>query len=157
MRVTPAPVTSTTRGLLPGAQMSDAYFLILDDVTVDARTAAVRIFARVPRWIRALMVLRNILVGPLGLKTGLADRPPASRRIGLFPLIAEAPGRVLLGLDDKHLDFRIVVDVAPVGTGHRQITTTTLVRTHNLLGRTYLAAVLPLHRLVVRAMLAHAA
>jgi hypothetical protein len=37
-------------------------------------------------------------------------------------------------------------------TGQR-VTATTLVRTHNWLGRTYLAIILPFHRLVVRAML----
>jgi len=58
--------------LLPGAQMSDdAYRLIVDDVTVDATTAATRIFSRVPSWARSLMALRNRLVAPFGLKTQL--------------------------------------------------------------------------------------
>lgn len=157
LRVTQAPVESSALALLPGSQMSDAYRLIVDDDGIDAATAAHRIFARVPRWVRALMALRNRLVGPLGLKTRLSGGTAGHRRIGFFALIAEAPDRVLLGLDDKHLDFRIVVDVKPAGTRRRQITTTTLVRTHNRLGRTYLAAVLPLHRLIVPVMLAHAA
>ena len=38
------------------------------------------------------------------------------------------------------------------GQGQR-VTATTLVLTHNLLGRTYLAIILPFHRLIVRAML----
>ena len=40
----------------------------------------------------------------------------------------------------------------PMGAG-QQVTATTLVKTHNWLGRTYLAIILPFHRLVVRAML----
>jgi hypothetical protein len=36
----------------------------------------------------------------------------------------------MLGLHDKHLHFRIVVDVKPAGTRHQQITTTTLVCCH---------------------------
>ena len=57
-----------------------------------------------------------------------------------------------MGFDDKHLDFRVVVDV--VTSGQRQIiTATTLVLTHNWLGRTYLTIITPFHRLVVRAML----
>ncbi len=44
------------------------------------------------------------------------------------------------------------MDVASSGHGQR-VTATTLVLTHNLLGRTYLAIILPFHRLVVRAML----
>ena len=38
-----------------------------------------------------------------------------------------------------------------------QIAVTTLVRPHNLLGRTYLAGVLPFHRIIVPAMLVQAA
>ena len=60
------------------------------------------------------------------------------------------------GYDDKHLDFRIAVDVAKLEGARRQITATTLVRSHNHLGRLYLAAVLPFHRVIVPAMLTRA-
>ena len=60
-----------------------------------------------------------------------------------------------LDFDDRHLDFRVVVDVAPCDLG-RQITATTLVLTHNLLGRLYLASILPFHRLVVRSLMQRA-
>jgi hypothetical protein len=133
--------------------MSDAYRLTVEGIALDARTAAMRAFSRAPKWIGGLMTLRNCLVGPLGLKTSVSA---ARDRIGFFPVISETPGRVLLGLDDKHLDFRIAVDVAPAGS-RQQITTTTLVRPHNLLGRVYLAAVLPFHRVIVPAMLGQAA
>jgi Protein of unknown function (DUF2867) len=59
---------------------------------------------------------------------------------------------VVLGMADKHLDFRAVVDVRQDGAGW-QVTATTVVRTHNWLGRAYLAVIMPFHRLVVRAML----
>ena len=45
-----------------------------------------------------------------------------------------------------------MVDVAASGD-RQQVTATTLVLTHNRLGRTYLALILPFHRLIVRAML----
>jgi hypothetical protein len=155
LRVTSVPVDAATLHLLPKTGMCDAYRVIVDDPIIDAAAAASRIFARAPSWIETLMRLRNGFAKPLGLKADIrthANRP----RIGFFPVISEAPGRVVLGLDDKHLDFRISVDVAPVGNGQRQITATTLVRTHNLLGRAYLAAVLPFHRVIVPAMLAQA-
>jgi hypothetical protein len=47
------------------------------------------------------------------------------------------------------LDFRIVVDVTPPGS----VTATTLVKTHNWLGRTYLAIIMPFHRLIVPTLL----
>jgi hypothetical protein len=45
-----------------------------------------------------------------------------------------------------------VVDVATSDNSQR-ITLTTLVLTHNWLGRTYLATILPFHRLIAPAML----
>jgi hypothetical protein len=46
----------------------------------------------------------------------------------------------------------VVVDVAICRNGQR-VTATTLVLTHNLLGRAYLAIILPFHRLIVRSLL----
>lgn len=133
---------------LPGAAFSDSYRVIVDEPDVDAITATGRVMGRAPGWIGALLALRNRIVAALGLK-------PA--RFGAFPVISHTPECVVLGFDDKHLDFRIVVDALEIGAGRSQITATTLVRTHNLLGRTYLAFVLPFHRMIVPAMLAQAA
>ena len=154
MHVKSVPVDAAMRALLPQARMSDAYRLVVNDGTLDATTAAYRIFGCIPWWVRALMALRNHLVAHLGLKTGIDKEV---RRIGFFPVISETPERVLLGLDDKHLDFRIAVDVVPLAGAQRQVTTTTMVRTHNLLGRIYLVIVLPFHRVIVPAMLTQAA
>jgi len=67
--------------------------------------------------------------------------------------VSATPERVVMGFDDAHLDFRIVVEVAPERRG-RRITATTFVRTRNRLGRFYLTAVKPFHRVVIPAMLA---
>jgi hypothetical protein len=138
--------------LLAGAQFMDAYRLDVDGAALNARQAATRMMARAPRWVDALLVLRNIIVAPFGLKTS-GEEPRAPRDIiGVFPVVSETPDRLVAGFNDKHLDFRVVVDVAT--TGQRQsVTATTLVLTHNWLGRTYLAIIMPFHRLVVRAML----
>ena len=139
--------------LLTGAQFTDAFGLDVDGQKLDARQAAERMMGRAPRWIDALLNLRNILVAPFGLKTSGASVVAPRGMIGIFPVISETPERLVAGFDDRHLDFRVVVDVAPSGAG-QQVTATTLVKTHNWLGRTYLAIILPFHRLVVRTMLA---
>jgi hypothetical protein len=105
-----------------------------------------------PDWIGGLMAARNVLVTPFGLRTPGPGRTGEPEAIGAFPIVSEVPERLVAGFDDRHLDFRVVVDVVPAGGGSR-VTATTLVRTHNLLGRTYLAAVLPFHRIIVPAML----
>ncbi|MDP3690381.1 DUF2867 domain-containing protein [Bradyrhizobium sp.] len=142
--------------LLAGAQFSDAFGLQVDGRALDARRAAERMMARAPRWVDALLTLRNILVAPFGLKKSGAAATAARDMIGIFPVISQTPDRLVAGFNDSHLDFRVVVDVATHGAG-QQVTATTLVRTHNRLGRTYLAVILPFHRLVVRSMLAQVA
>ena len=98
------------------------------------------------------MALRNYLVTPFGLKTPSPIRTVSARTVGIFPVLSETPGRLVAGFDDRHLDFRVVVDVASSSDGQR-VTATTLVLTHNRLGRAYLAIILPFHRLIVRSML----
>jgi len=143
--VDPAP-------LLAGAQFVDAYRVEMDGAALDAREAARRMFARSPRWAEALLNLRNLVVAPLGLKTSGAGERAAGGMIGIFPVVSETSERLVAGFNDSHLDFRVVVDVMPAGA-RQQVTLTTLVRTHNWLGRAYLAIILPFHRLIVRSML----
>jgi len=85
--------------------MSDAYRLTVEGIALDAWTAARRVFTHVPRWIGGLMALRNCLVGPLSPKASVPGQAASSDWIGFFPMISEMPERVVLGLDDKHLDF----------------------------------------------------
>jgi hypothetical protein len=139
-------------GVLAGAQFADAFRVTIADTDLDARNAAERIFSRSPRWIEALVNLRNMIVAPFGLKTSGKDEPNARGMIGLFPVLNETPERLVAGFDDHHLDFRVVVDVAPA-SGGRDVTATTLVLTHNWFGRAYLAAIMPFHRLIAKTLL----
>ncbi|HEX7562339.1 MAG TPA: DUF2867 domain-containing protein [Bradyrhizobium sp.] len=138
--------------LLAGAQFVDAYSIAVHGSALDARHAAERMITRQPRWAEALLALRNILVKPFGLKTSGASGTAPRQMIGIFPIVSETPDRLVAGFNDSHLDFRFVVDVAASGD-RQQVTATTLVLTHNWLGRTYLTLILPFHRLIVRAML----
>jgi len=137
--------------VLAGADFIDAYRVTIADSHVDASEAARRMLARPPAWISQLMATRNALVRPLGLKPG-APAGDRRARIGSFPIESASPGRIVLGFDDRHLDFRLVVDVAAAAPG-AEVTATTLVRRHNRLGRAYLAAILPFHKIIVRAQL----
>ena len=137
---------------LAGAQFADAFRIEVDGPPLDARNAAQRMMGRSPRWVESLLSLRNALVAPFGLKTSGAGEKSARGLIGIFPVLSETPERLVAGFNDRHLDFRVVVDVTP-SCGRQQVTATTLVRTHNWLGRAYLAIILPFHRLIVRTLL----
>jgi Protein of unknown function (DUF2867) len=151
MKVREVPPTINSGKLLAGAQFVDAFSLEIDGRTLDARQAAQQMFARSPGWIDALLRLRNMIVAPLGLKTSGA-KETVREMIGIFPVLSETPDRLIAGFNDRHLDFRVVVDVATF-PDNQQITATTLVLTHNLLGRAYLAIIMPFHRLIVPAMM----
>lgn len=145
--VTPNPDTASH---LPGAQFSDAFTIGVND-KLDARRAAERMMSGKSWWIDALLALRNIVVSPFGLKGG-PSRSDGADVIGIFPVVSETPQRLVAGFNDRHLNFRVVVDVA---SNHetQDVTATTLVLTHNLLGRAYLTAIMPFHKIVVRSML----
>lgn len=138
--------------VLSGAQFIDAFRLELGTRQLSAREACTRMMLHGPRWIDALTRLRNILVKPFGLKSSGEGAPAPHGMIGLFPVLSETPELLVAGFNDSHLDFRIVVDVSG-DAASRHLTLTTLVQTHNLLGRTYLTLIKPLHKLVARSLI----
>jgi Protein of unknown function (DUF2867) len=145
---------SQPEAILPGAQFSDCFAVSITGLSLNAVSATQRVLDRIPAWISGLRRLRNLIVAPLGLKTGLDKSIGPDKRIGTFPLVSKSPERVVVGLDDKHLDFRLVVDVINFEDGHQTVTATTFVKTHNAFGRFYLGVVKPFHRIIVPAMLA---
>ena len=147
--VTPA---ADADALLTGAQFADAFCIEIGDRELDARRAAEQMMARQPRWAEALLSLRNLLVAPLGLRTSGAGLVPPRDMIGIFPVVSETPDRLIAGFNDRHLNFRVVIDVTAPGD-IRQVTATTVVRTNNRFGRIYLAIIMPFHRLIVPALL----
>lgn len=138
----------------PYANWADAYEIDIADRRLTALEAARLSIGRIPPWARRLMALRNALAGLVGLKTG--SEPALSgeaERIGMFPVLKASQDEVLLGLDDWHLDFRLVVEVAEAGETGTRIRVTTLVERKNLFGRLYIGVVTPFHRLIVPAAL----
>jgi len=134
----PCAACAHAERLLPGHQFADAFKVPVPH-GVDAIAAARLAFAHRPPWIRALMELRN------GLGRIVRLKPAPARG---FPVLLETPGEVVMGFDDRHLDFRVVVAVAG---GFAVLST--LVRCHNAWGRAYLAAILPFHRAIAARMI----
>jgi Protein of unknown function (DUF2867) len=139
--------------ILPASNFVDAF-----EVTVAHGAGSYaftkHIMASMPAWVGKLLSLRNALMAPFGLHTD--EAPSMGEKFGMFPVISTNDSRTVLGFDDKHLDFRIILDAAPVA-GSTKLTLSTAVRTHNIFGRAYLAVVMPFHKLIVRTMLGRAA
>ncbi len=155
-RIRPFAVTppSACLSFLPTADFADAFAIDVSDMALDAPEAAHRIFDEQPRWIMRLVFLRNALVKPFGLSPGADPKARTERSIGIFPVVSSTAERIVLGFDDSHLNFRVVVDVQATGGAARRITLTTLVHRNNWLGRVYLAVIMPFHKVIAPTVLA---
>ncbi|KAA3500054.1 DUF2867 domain-containing protein [Rhizobium rhizogenes] len=100
-----------------------------------------------PAWISSLMALRNRIVSLFGLRT---VELAAGDSAGGFPVLSSTADRTVLGFDDSHLDFRIVVDLEQE-MDRQVVTVTTIVRRKNRFGSLYLFMVGPFHRRIVPA------
>ncbi len=154
----PIPSDSVLAPLYAGADLADAFAIHLpagasDDPEMLARV----VFERPAVWIRALTWVRDTVMATAGVKSSRAIGAAASARgrqvIGFFPVLSKSAGEMVMGGDDRHLDFRAAVLVRPDAQGGRELVVVTVVHWHNRLGRTYLAVIAPFHRMILRANL----
>jgi Protein of unknown function (DUF2867) len=113
-----------------------------------------------PKSVSRIMALRNTLVRPLGLRTSPLGCPVSSLlstdRSRLFadqyPVLDQLTdaddrrAQVILGANDKHLNFRSCVAVHIVDSHHAEITLSTRVHCKNSFGRFYMASIDAVHR-----------
>ncbi|MCC8392836.1 DUF2867 domain-containing protein [Paraburkholderia sp. MMS20-SJTR3] len=140
------------------ADFADAFSVDLSETAADdAASLARHAFAKQPEWIAMLLKLRDILVLPFGLKRAVdlqTKQASADERISLFCVFERHDDEVVLGENDRHLDFRVSVLVQPASHGRpRRLIMTTLVFYNRPLGQAYIALIAPFHRMVVRATL----
>ena len=137
---------------------ADAYAVELPaGASTDPEVLARTLFERPSPVGRFLLRVRDALVGVWGLKTAGRARSAGGDggRIGIFRVYGLSPTEILLGEDDRHLDFRVsVLCYGPQSpAGGRQVALATVIRYHNVFGRLYFLIVGPFHRQLVRAAL----
>lgn len=141
---------------LPHANWADAFEIETKRQFADMRSLAQHTVGSMPVWARRLLRVRNVLMAPFKLKSdGLTDDNGAVDCVDIFPVLDETKDRIVLGLDDRHLDFRIVVDRFETKETIR-LRATTLVHRHNVFGRIYIAVITPFHRMIVKSVLKNA-
>lgn len=144
-RAVPPPAGRLVHDALPRVDFTDAWQLPRHPaMPADPAIWAAEVL-RPPASVRALMAVRQAVVGLVGIK-----RAPGGTG-GAFPETARDEEEIVLGMDDDHLDFRLAVL-----TAGGAVTLTTVVTLHNRRGRLYFAVVRRLHPMVVRAMLRRA-
>jgi Protein of unknown function (DUF2867) len=130
---------------LPQADWGDAF--ATETTAANARAALEHMLRQAGGWPTALLALRNRLAALAGLK-------PATFTLGGetgFPVISETPDEIVLGFNDSHLDFRILVTLLP--TAPRQMRVATLVDRHGWAGRAYIGLIGPAHKRIVRRLM----
>jgi len=159
-RAVPMPGNSVLAPLYAGADLLDAFAIRLpaeasDDLEVLARAA----FERQAGWIRALTVVRDVVMATVGVKSSRAVGLAGAARgpvIGYLPVLSKSATELIVGADDRHLDFRATIQLRADAANGRELLAGTVVHCHNRLGRIYLATIAPFHRAIVRANLERA-
>jgi len=159
------PASSHVTQMYEHPNLADAYTIRLpDNATTDPELLARFMFSHQAAWIGKLLRVRDALVAGLGLKTSKrleeSARSERDKHVSFFRIYERTADEIVLGEDDKHLDFRVSVFQGAreeAAGGGRYLTVSTVVRCHNLLGRTYILLITPFHEMVVRSSLRRAA
>jgi hypothetical protein len=122
-------------------------------------------FSSGPKWVEKLFALRNKIVSIFGLKTpgDITNREKQienfkcepGEQLGLFKVFAKTENEVILGEDDKHLNFRVslLLNQQTNETKKKNLIVSTTVEFNNWFGRLYFLPVRPFHKLIVPSML----
>jgi len=162
------PCESQVTRMYEKTDLADAYTIRLpDNAITDPELLARFVFSQQASWVAGLMRMRDALVAGFGIKTAkqLEGKPQSSgiRRIRFFRIYETHAHEIVLGEDDKHLDFRlsVLLQKRPVENGNgasaSYLVLSTVVHCHNRLGRTYIALIAPFHRLIAQSSLRSAA
>ena len=118
-----------------------------------------------PKWIDKLFAFRNKLIGIFGLKTSgiITDRQKMldnfkfekGDQLGLFKVFDKTTDEIILGEDDKHLNFRVSLFIGQKTNSKtdKKLIISTTVRFNNWFGRLYFLPVRPFHKLIVPTIL----
>jgi hypothetical protein len=152
------PADSRVTGMYHQPFLADAFTLRLPPGAIgDPEQLARFIFSHQAPWVGRLLGLRDTLVSVFGLKTAGQLATAGGARIAIFKIYERRAHEIILGEDDKHLDFRLSILLRHDVDGAPQVVMSTVVHCHNLLGRSYIRLIAPFHRMVVRSNLRSAA
>ncbi|MEC0270171.1 DUF2867 domain-containing protein [Paenibacillus anseongense] len=154
----PVPKNSLANDSLSCIHYSDAYKALLPDgASLDIEAITKVFLTSVPSWVARLMKVRDRIVGLVGLKTSssssvICTKLEIGSRIGIFRVLNRSSHEILLGEDDRHLNFRVSISIEKEN-GLHNVTVSTVVFFHNWLGRMYFFIVGKIHKVIVSAML----
>lgn len=155
--ITPPP-ESRLALLYADADLADAFAVALPkDAGADVVALARTVMAHPPGYMKPLMRFRDAVMIRFGIKTSTQIRSEAMLgplgAMGTFTVVEILPNEVVMGEKDRHLDFKTSFLIRPGAEG-RDLIWVSAVHCNNAMGRLYLAAITPFHRLLVPSFLA---
>lgn len=125
-----------------GADYVDSYSAtVADGSPMTADVLFERMFIQLPPFVLQMLKLRDVLVKPFGLKTGVTFRER---------IIERDEEEIIIGAQDKHLSFWVSVYCTKPNNSPQTTAITTVVKYHNFMGKCYFAAIKPFHKFIVR-------
>lgn len=116
------------------------------------------VFNCTPKWINALLAIRNRIVKVIGLKTTKPDDYNENYQVGrylnFFKILFISDNEVIFAGDDSHLNFRAIINRST--SDFYNIKVTTIVQFNNSMGRIYMKVVKPFHKLLLKRMVRNA-
>ncbi|MBC9785595.1 DUF2867 domain-containing protein [Heliobacterium chlorum] len=157
----PVPPQALIAQALPRVDYRDAYRIPWpQELDLDIIAFVRLIFTSAPSWVTKLTLWRNRIVKLFGIKVpdNLSVNTPLNfsfepgTSASFFRVYERRTNELLLGEDDRHLDFRLSFLMEERDGVHYAVVAT-VVQFHGRAGRVYFLPVRPFHRLMVPAML----
>lgn len=151
------PANSKVKSYLNHTDYWDSFETNLNKDELDIYNIYLGIFSHPPQWLKRLFTLQEKMATVLSLKSSSAaelnqvDRKLKYKigdKVGLFTLLSVEENEIILGDDDKHLDFRVSVQRLAQAIPNK-VVVTTLVQYNNWFGKVYFFLIRPFHQLGV--------
>jgi Protein of unknown function (DUF2867) len=159
----PVPVACNLFHALKAVHFCDAFQAPASNPELCPQEAYRAVFGCAPAWVGILLKMRGMVASMLGLRhgggTGFEVTPGAryeiGQRVGRFLIRSIERNELIVGENDKHLDFRISIYRSSLNSTET-VTVSTAVEIHNAIGRIYMLVVEPFHRYIAQTMLQRA-
>jgi hypothetical protein len=156
MNVTKSSLPETSLLKNTPSDYMDSYSIGIEAKDLKIEQVGKSFFLASPEWVNALLLLRDRVVGLIGLKTGkgASDKQrlianfkcEVGERIALFKVFDKNENEIIFGENDKHLDFRVSLFL---DRQNGKLIVSTLVKFNNWMGKSYFIPVQPFHKLIV--------
>lgn len=148
--IKPVRVTAAAKKELEQIDFADCFAFHNREDELEKICATV--FAKPKGWVGALFKIREFLGALVGLKVEMDKKKETTEELdlGFFNVYHKEEKEIIIGADDKHLNFRAVL--MKTDDPRHNIELVTLVKFHNRFGRIYMSLIKPFHVIVVRAM-----